>query len=76
MDFYTRAAQVALILLGFLIVFLIVAGILIVFLSLARGVDVERPLAVFGAIGTAATLWVVVIMPLGKWLLNKIRQNE
>ena len=66
MDFYTRAAQVALILLG----------ILIVFLSLARGVNVERPLAVFGAIGTAATLWVVVIMRLGKWILNKIRQSE
>ena len=76
MPFYNKAAQVTLILLGILVIFLILAGIVIIVVSLGRGINANLFLAILGAMGSVATLWTVVIVPLYQRLLRKIRQDK
>ena len=76
MPFYTKAAQVVLIILGLLVAFLILAGIVIIAAAFTESGNTDDFLAIMGVIGSVATLWAVVIVPLGRLLLRRIRGNE
>ena len=76
MPFYTKAAQVVLIILGLLVAFLILAGIVIIAAAFTESGNTDDFLSIMGVIGSVATLWAVVIVPLGRLLLRRIRGGE
>lgn len=76
MPFYTKAAQVVLIILGLLVAFLILAGIVIIAAAFTESGNTDDFLSIMGVIGSVATLWAVVIVPLGRLLLRRSRGDE
>lgn len=65
-----------LIILGLLVAFLILAGIVIIAAAFTESGNTDDFLAIMGVIGSVATLWAVVIVPLGRLLLRRIRGGE
>lgn len=65
-----------LIILGLLVAFLILAGIVIIAAAFTESGNTDDFLAIMGVIGSVATLWAVVIVPLGRLLLRRIRGDE
>ena len=65
-----------LIILGLLVTFLILAGIVIIAAAFTESGNTDDFLAIMGVIGSVATLWAVVIVPLGGLLLRRIRDDE
>lgn len=70
MDFYTRAARVVLVVVGVLTLVPIIAGLAIIGFSLNERFNVDRFLAIVGALGGPMGLWTLIV------LLWKLRHHD
>ena len=66
MDFYTRAARITLVVVGVLTLIPIIAGLAIIGFSLNDLLNVDRFLAIVGALGGPMGLWALIVL-LWKW---------
>ena len=66
MDFYTRAARITLVVVGVLTLIPIIAGLAIIGFSLNDRFNVDRFLAIVGALGGPMGLWALIVL-LWKW---------
>ena len=75
MDFYTGAARVVLVVVGVLTLIPIIGGLIIVGFSLNDRFNVDRFLAIVGALGGPMGLWAFIVL-LWKWRHHDNRSNN